>query len=105
MKGWIRHVAAALIVALGPTAGSLSAQDTTTTPPVNDTAPAEATPPPAPPPAPQEFNSPAATMKTFRDAMKRRPPSYEVATSCFDLSQSSEEKARGDADKLAGIFK
>ncbi len=47
MKWWIRYVAAALIVALWPTTGSLSAQDTTTTPPVNDTAPAEATPPPA----------------------------------------------------------
>ena len=108
MKGWIRHVAAALIVALGPTAGSLSAQDTTTTPPVNDTATAEATPPPTPPPTspqvPKEFNSPAATMKTFQDAMKERPRGYEVAISCFDLSQSSAERARGDADKLAGIF-
>ena len=104
MKGWTRHVAIALIVALGPTTGSLRAQDTTAPPPVNDSAPAQATPPPAPPPVPQEFNSPAATMKTFRDAMNKRPPDYEVATSCFDLSQSSEEKARGDADKLAGII-
>jgi len=104
MSGWIRHIAAALIVALGPTTGSLSAQDTTTTPPVNDAAPAEATPPPVPPQVPRGFNSPAATMKTFRDAMERRPPDYEVATSCFDLSRSSAAKARGDADKLAGIF-
>ncbi len=104
MKGWIRHVGAALIVALGPTTGSLSAQDTTTTPPVNNAAPAEAIPPPAPPPVAQEFNSPAATMKTFRDAMNKRRPDYEVATSCFDLSRSSAEKARSDADKLAGIL-
>ncbi|MEE8459906.1 MAG: mechanosensitive ion channel family protein, partial [Phycisphaerales bacterium] len=52
----------------------------------------------------QEFNSPAATMKTFRDAMKQRPPGYEVATSCLDLSRSSTDKARGDADKLSGIL-
>ncbi len=43
-------------------------------------------------------------MTTFRDAMKKRPPDYEVAISCLDLSQSSADKARGDADKLVGIF-
>ena len=88
MNVWIRPVAAALIVALWPTTGSLSAQDTTTTPPVNDAAPAETTPPPVPPQVPRDFNSPAATMKTFRDAMERRPPDYEAATSCFDLGRS-----------------
>ncbi len=104
MKGWIRHAGAALIVAIGPATGPLCAQEATTTPPANGAAPVETTPPPAPSPVPREFDSPASTMTTFRDAMKKQPPDYAVAISCLDLSQSSEEKAEGDADKLAGIL-
>jgi MscS family membrane protein len=65
-----------------------------------ETAPAAAA---VPPPVPAAFNSPAATLRTFLEAMAE-PPDYERAVACMDLTRVGEDAGRDEAIKLWGIL-
>jgi MscS family membrane protein len=70
--------------------------------------PAEAVATPAPQagearPVPAAFASPAATLRTFLEALGE-PPDYERAVECMDLSLVGEDAGRDAAIKLWGIF-
>jgi MscS family membrane protein len=82
------------------------AQDVDQVPP--GAAPSETAETPAPTtgeprPVPAAFNSPAATLRTFLEAMGE-PPDYERAGECMDLSLVSEDAASDEAIKLWGIL-
>jgi MscS family membrane protein len=70
--------------------------------------PAEAVETPAPQtgearPVSPAFASPAATLRTFLEALGE-PPDYERAVECMDLSLVGEDAGRDEAIKLWGIF-
>jgi MscS family membrane protein len=52
---------------------------------------------------PEAFNSPAATLRTFLDAMNE-PRDLERAEACLDLSAVGEDAARDEVIKLWGIL-
>jgi MscS family membrane protein len=82
-------------------AGAGVAQTPETTPPAAQ--PAVDTPPPAPPPVPAEFASPAATLRTFLEAMDE-PVDLDRAASCIDLSLVGRDAGHDVAAKLFGVI-
>ncbi|MHC4082739.1 MAG: mechanosensitive ion channel family protein, partial [Planctomycetota bacterium] len=103
----VRRGALLLVLALGLAAApGADAQNSGQVPPETGGTEGVESPAPAPSgrrPVPAAFNSPAATLQTFLEAMGE-PPDDARAVECMDLSRVGEDAGRDEAIKLWGIL-
>ncbi|MHC5007608.1 MAG: hypothetical protein ACYTGF_09660, partial [Planctomycetota bacterium] len=103
VRRWVLLPALGLGLASAPHVAAQDADPVLPEAAPSEAAAPEATAPSVARPVPAAFNSPAATLRTFLEAMAE-PPDEPRAVECMDISLVGEDVAREEAIKLWGIL-